>query len=127
MRVVDIGSGIVRRPPIERAPEVELLLGDGESDALAAAHISIPPGGGMPEHDHGDSAAVVAVQKGRVILRSGGEERILAAGTLAVIEIGERVSLENADAKEASLLAFFTPPTFAGTVASWPTTTSASR
>lgn len=33
MRVVETGSGIVRRPPIERTPEAEPLLGDGESGA----------------------------------------------------------------------------------------------
>lgn len=33
MCVVETGSGIVRRPPIERAPEAGLLLGDGESGA----------------------------------------------------------------------------------------------
>ena len=122
MRIVEIGTGTVRRPPVEGGPEVELLVGGGEADAqgLAAAHITIPPGGGMPEHDHGESAALLAVQRGRITMRSGDDERALPVGTLAVIGAGERVSVSNPDGRAAVLLAVFAPPAFGSRVASWP-------
>ncbi|MQA73741.1 MAG: cupin domain-containing protein [Solirubrobacterales bacterium] len=112
----------MRKPPVEAAPEVELLVGDGELDpqGMAAAHITVPPGGGMPEHDHGDSGVLLAVRRGRIVINSGGNDVALPAGALAVVGVGERVSLRNPEADPASVLAFFSPPAFAATVTSWP-------
>lgn len=65
----------------------------------------------MPEHDHGESEALVVVQSGRVVVREDGREETLAPGMMASIGVGERVSLENPSSSEpASLLAFFAPP-----------------
>jgi quercetin dioxygenase-like cupin family protein len=87
---------------------------------VAAARVTLPPGGGMPEHDHGESAALVAVQRGRIVMRAGGEERELEVGAVAAIDVGERVSLRNPGDEPASLLAVFTPAGFARTLAAWP-------
>ncbi|MGH3570557.1 MAG: hypothetical protein ACRDS0_40700 [Pseudonocardiaceae bacterium] len=37
---------------------------------LAAAHVTIPPGGGMPEHTHGESTALVIPLAGELLIRS---------------------------------------------------------
>ncbi len=94
---------------------------DGEGGKIAAAHVVVPPGGGMPEHDHGESEALVVVQSGLVVIREGGREETLAPGKMASIGVGEMVSLENPSSSEpASLLAFFAPPGFVRTFEAWP-------
>lgn len=126
MRIIEPGSGAVRAAPIEGGPRAEVLLG-GESERLAAARVVLLPGGGMPEHDHGESEALVVCQSGEVLLRSGEWEEILDEGKMALIGIGEKVSVENPSASEqATLLAFFAPPEFVGTLGSWPVAEEAS-
>ena len=126
MRIIEPGSGAVRAAPIEGGPRAEVLLG-GESDRLAAARVVLLPGGGMPEHDHGEWEALVVGQSGEVLLRSGEWEEILDEGKMALIGIGEKVSVENPSASEqATLLAFFAPPEFVGTLGSWPVAEEAS-
>lgn len=123
MRIVEPGNGIARVAPLEGGPTVEVLVGGSgaESGNLAAACVTVPPGGGMPEHDHGDSEALVVVQSGRIVIREGGREETLAPGMMASIGVGERVSLKNPSSSEpASLLAFFAPPGFARTFEAWP-------
>ncbi|QIN84571.1 cupin domain-containing protein [Rubrobacter tropicus] len=123
MRIIEPESGTTRAAPVEGGPTVEVLVGgDGaESGNLAAARVTVPPGGRMPEHDHGESEALMIVQSGRVVIREGGREETLAPGKMASIGIGERVSLENPSSSEpASLLAFFAPPAFARTFGAWP-------
>ena len=53
MRVVVPGHGAVRRAPLPLGPSVEILVDDQDGAELAAAHLTIPAGGGMPEHTHG--------------------------------------------------------------------------
>lgn len=118
MRVIELGRGTVHAAPMEGGPEAEVLVG---GERLAAARVMVPPGGGMPEHEHGESEALVVCQGGRVLVRSGEREEILDAGRMALIWAGERVSVENPSAAEpATLLAFFAPPGFAETLGSWP-------
>lgn len=125
MRILGLGSGTARVAPVEGGPRVEVLVGEGNTEGanLSVAHVLMPPGGGMPEHDHGESEAVVVVQSGRVEIevRGGAGRETLEPGTMALIGVGERVSLENPSPSEpASLLAFFAPPGFVRTFASWP-------
>ncbi|MDN5697371.1 MAG: cupin domain-containing protein [Rubrobacter sp.] len=103
-----------------------MLLG-GEGERLAAARVVLPPGGGMPEHDHGESEALVVCQGGEVLLRSGEQEEILDEGKMSLIAVGDKVSVENTSATEpATLLAFFAPPEFVATLGSWPVAEGAS-
>lgn len=122
MHVVRLGTGAIRTAPFENGPRVEVLVGEhpGGDRRLAAAHVVVPPGGVMPEHDHGESEAIVALRQGRVVLQSGERRETLEPGSLAVIGVGERVSLANAGSEPASLLAFFAPPAFVRTLTAWP-------
>lgn len=123
MRVFGLGSGDVRRAPVEGGPTVEVLVGGdrAEDRNLAAAHVLVPPGGVMAEHEHGESEALVVPQSGRVVISGGGIEETLEPGVMALVGVGERVRLENpSSSEEAFLLAFFAPPGFVEELASWP-------
>jgi quercetin dioxygenase-like cupin family protein len=110
---------------MDGGPRVEVLVGEGETEStnLAVAHVLVPPGGGMPEHEHGESEAIVVAQSGRIVIEGPGEtgRETLEAGAMALIGVGKRVKLENPSPSEpASLLAFFAPPGFVRAFASWP-------
>lgn len=123
MQVVQVGSGAVHRAPVEGGPKVEVLIGEGETQGtnLGAARVSVPPGGGMPEHEHGESETALVVQGGRITVHGREQQETLEAGAVALIAVGERVRLENPSSEEpASLLVFFAPPGFVQTFASWP-------
>lgn len=122
MRVVRIGEGEAHAAPIENGPTAEVLLGEGGGGGLGAARVVVPPNGGMPEHEHGESEALVVCWRGRVLIRGeGGEEETLAPGAMALIGVGERVALRNpSGSEEAELLAFFAPAGFVRALASWP-------
>lgn len=48
-------------------------------------------------------------------------EETLEPGKMALIRVGEKVSLENLSAlEEATMLAFFAPPDFVETLRAWP-------
>lgn len=121
MHVVRIGSGTLRAAPVENGPHAEILVGEEAADGrLAAAHVTLPPGGLMPEHDHGDAAALVFPRSGRLLLASGERREILDPGAVATIGVGERVLVENAGSEPASLLAVFAPAGFVRSLAAWP-------
>jgi len=117
VRIGRAGSGVLRAAPVEGGPRVEVLAA-GEN--LSAARVVLPPGGGMPEHDHGESEAMVVVRSGRVALRSGEREEELEAGAVSLLGVGERVALRNASQEEAHLLAVFSPPGFVRNLEAWP-------
>jgi quercetin dioxygenase-like cupin family protein len=125
MRIIRMGSGTARVAPMEGGPRVEVLVGEGDTEGanLSVAHVLVPPGGGMPEHEHGESEALVLAQSGRVEIevQGGAGRETLEPGAMALIGVGERVRLENPSSSEpASLLAFFAPPGFVRAFASWP-------
>lgn len=122
MRVVRIGKGEAHTAPVEGGPTAEVLVGGGDGGNLGAARVVVPPGGGMPEHEHGESEALVVPRSGRVVVRGeGGREETLEPGAMALIGVGERVASTNpSDSEEAELLAFFAPAGFVGNLASWP-------
>lgn len=125
MQIVQAGSGAVHTAPVQGGPRVEVLIGEGKTEGanLAVARVSVPPEGGMPEHEHGESETALVVQGGRITvhIHGGGQQETLEAGSLALIGVGERVRLENPSSEEtASLLVFFAPPGFVRTFASWP-------
>jgi quercetin dioxygenase-like cupin family protein len=123
MDVTQAGQGTRHQAPVPHGPLVEVLLGADGDAALAVAHLEIPPGGGMPEHDHGPSAALVIVERGRIRLAAGGREATLEPGCAARLAAGERVSVANPGHDPAVLYAVFAPADFAATLATWPTPT----
>lgn len=122
IQTVAVGTGNRKSPPIQNAPVVELLLGaDGEL-ASAVASVTIPPGGGMPAHDHGGSLTVITPIEGSARLidsDAGGGAIELAPGTVTAIPVGHRVAIENPGESEARLIATFTPPDFVRQLGSW--------
>lgn len=122
IQTVAIGTRETKRPPVRDAPVVELLLGgDGELSS-AVASITIPPGGGMPEHDHGGSLTVLTPIEGsaRLIDSEADEVIELKPGTVTAIPVGHRVAVENPGEGNARLIATFTPPDFVRQLKSWP-------
>jgi quercetin dioxygenase-like cupin family protein len=93
--ITDIGESLRRRAPISGGPTAVMLTPGGTSGQLAAIHMGIPPGGGMPEHDHGPSEILLIPLNGSAEIRHGGQVRALPPGTAAHIARGERVSLAN--------------------------------
>ena len=122
-RVVVPGHGAVRRAPLPLGPSVEILVDDQDGAELAAAHLTVPAGGGMPEHTHGESAALLVMLDGELRIRGGGREATLVPGTLVYVARGERIGLANGSGRPATLLAVFAPADFIRTPTRWPAVT----
>lgn len=122
MRVLPTGSGPVHRAPFPNGPSAQVLVDEQSADGqLAAAYVTIPVGGTMPEHAHGESTALVVPITGELLIRSGQREEKVAPGVVALIDQGERVSVTNETSQPVSMLGVFAPAGFIGAVASWPT------
>lgn len=122
IQTVAVGTREGKRPPVQNGPVVEVLLGADEDLPSAVASITIPPGGGMPEHDHGGSLTVITPIEGSARLidaEAGGEVVELKPGTVTAVPVGHRVAVENPGQGEARLIATFTPPDFVRQLASW--------
>jgi quercetin dioxygenase-like cupin family protein len=124
VRRVAAGDGVLRRPPIDGAPIAEVLVGGDGEWPVAALHVTVPPGGGMPEHEHGASEALVTPLAGAIRITpagAGADAVELGPGAVATIPKGERVRLDNASAEgEAVALVVLSPPDFAAQVLAWP-------
>jgi quercetin dioxygenase-like cupin family protein len=120
MRITDISQTPRRRAPISQGPAAAILTPPESSGQLAAIHVEIPAGGGMPEHDHGPSEILLIPLSGTAELRHGHQVSVLRPGTTAHITIGERVSLANPGPQPAALMVVASPPDFASRLASWP-------
>ena len=90
------------------------------SDNIAMVQVWIPPGGGLPEHDHGQSEIVLIHLSGSIELRQGDQLHRLAPGAVAHLAAGERVSLTNPGSEPAVMMIVASPPEFVGRIASWP-------
>lgn len=109
------------RAPFPGGPVAAPLVPPGVSDRVAVIRLEIPPGAGLPEHDHGTSQVVLLPVSGAVELTHDGDTHELRAGSTALIDIGERVRLANPGDEPASVLVVASPPDFAAHVVSWPT------
>lgn len=129
MRVLPIGAGTVRQAPFPDGPAAEVLIdeqvGGGQ---LAAAHVTIPPGGAMPDHAYGESTALVVPLTGELLIASGQHQEQVTQGVVVLLDHGERVRLANETNAPVTLLAVFAPAGFVRALSSWPamTTTAAS-
>lgn len=120
VRRVKIGEA-ERHTPVPGAPEIEVLLG-GEGRDVAVLAVNIPPGGGMPRHDHGPSSVVLVPLSGAVLLTGTGvDEAIeLSTGTIGALDVGESVQLDNVGQSEAKVLVVLSPPGFVESIKAWP-------
>jgi quercetin dioxygenase-like cupin family protein len=102
---------------VDSAIEVLVEPRTSETTHLAVIRVTIPPGAAMPRDSHGDSDAVIIPLDGELLLVSGyGCVERLVSGMLATVTALERISVENATAKPASMLVCFGPPTFVETL-----------
>lgn len=118
-----IGAGTRRRPPVPGAPLAEVVLGAADDAPVGLVHVSVPPGGGMPEHDHGPSTIVLVPLTGTAQLIDVADgERVLELehGAVTTIPVGRRVRLHNPGSDPADLLVIVSPPDFARRIAQWP-------
>lgn len=112
-----VGAGTVRRPPVPNGPLAEVLLDEGP---VGFVHVTVEPGGAMPEHDHGASAVALIPLAGEARLLDGDRTFVLPTGTVTTIPIGRRVRLENPGAEEVRLIVVVSPPDFAKALNAWP-------
>jgi quercetin dioxygenase-like cupin family protein len=120
MLVVQISTVGRHQAPFPGGPTAATVILPGDSDQVAAVHIEIPAGSGLPEHDHGASEIVLIPLSGAAELRHDGHARTLSAGIVAHVGRGERVSLANPGPEPASLMVVASPPEFVGHLATWP-------
>jgi len=120
MYITKTGTTPRRRAPLPGGPTMEVLLATERSGNLALVQVWIPPGGGLPEHDHASSEIVLVHLSGSIELRQGDEVHQLAPGAVAHIPTGERVSLSNPGAETATMMLIASPPEFADRLADWP-------
>lgn len=118
------GSSTIRQAPLPAGPTAEVLIDErAGAGRLAAAHLTILPGGGMAEHTHGDATALLVPLHGEVVVRRGDYEEKAAVGVVVILDQAERVSLVNQTSEPASLLAVFAPAGFVRALAGWPPAT----
>lgn len=120
MYLTRIGTTPRRRAPISGGPTMEVLVAGEVSDNIAMVQVWIPPGGGLPEHDHGPSEIVLVHVSGSIELRHNDQQHSLAPGTVAHIATGERVSLINPGTEPAVMMIVASPPDFVARIAGWP-------
>jgi uncharacterized protein (DUF2249 family) len=98
MRVLSTGTGPVRRAPFPHGPTAEVLV-DEQAGAgqPAAAYVTVPPGGGMPDHAHGEPTALVVPLTGELLISGSG------AAHQGKVTVGVVVLLDQGGAAPASI------------------------
>jgi quercetin dioxygenase-like cupin family protein len=97
--------------PFGDGAAIDVLL-EGAPEQLAAIHVTVKGGARMPEHDHGESDALLIPLTGQLILRGNVTEAQLTSGVIAFVAAGERVSVENPTTATASMIVCFAPASF---------------
>lgn len=124
-----VGTGALRRPPVPDGPLIEVLLGaDDDAAAVGVVNVTVNPGSGMPEHDHGASTVVLIPVAGTAeLIDVADADRTLQLlpGTITTIPVGRRVRLHNPSSVDAQILVVVSPPDFAQQIARWPTVAEA--
>ncbi len=120
MELVARGEGIVRQPPVPHGPTVEVLFGGDEGGpAVGVVRVEVPPGAGMPEHDHGGSDVVVMPVVGGVEISQGQRTVAAGVGDAVLIRRDERVALRNPGDEPAQLVVAAGPATFVASMRAW--------
>lgn len=119
----ELGNGERRRAPVPNGPAIEIVIGADAGRPAGVLVVTVPGGGAMAEHSHGDSEAMLIPQSGRLRLIDAADGTVveLEPGVLATIPVGQRVRLENPTDEDARTLVVLTPPDFAAQLAAWPT------
>lgn len=121
MRVAAIGRGPARQAPHPHEPTAKVLIDDqAAAGQLGVAHVWVPPGGGVPEHAHGDSVALLAPLSGELLITCADRQENVASGVVVLLDRGERVRLTNETNETASALAVFAPAGSVRALSSWP-------
>jgi mannose-6-phosphate isomerase-like protein (cupin superfamily) len=100
-----------------------VLLGADDDPPVGLVHVTVAPGGGMPEHDHGASTVVLIPVAGTAqLIDVADDDRTLELlpGTITTVPVGRRVRLHNAGSVDAQLLVVVSPPDFARQLTAWP-------
>lgn len=117
MYIAEIAAADGRGGTEAAGPGAQSLLPAATSERVAVIHVQLPPGLGMPEHDHGPSEIVLIPVSGSVEVHHDGQFSTLTAGAAAAhIGVGERVGLANPGQETAHLLVVASPPDFAARV-----------
>ena len=76
----------------------------------------------MPEHDHGDSAAlVIPLERAVVIVDvADGRELEVSPGSVVTIPAGDLAEVRNPADLDAPIMVVFDPPDFTSQLDSWP-------
>ena len=115
------GAGSLRRPPVPNGPTVEILFGgEPEGPDVGVVRVTVPPGGGMPEHDHGGSDVILLPQVGSVEVTEGGTTLPVGPGDALFIDKSDRVSLRNPGTTDAEVLVAVAPSMFVSAIRAWP-------
>lgn len=122
MQLFTAGAGRFHQAPFPDGPNVEVLLDDdADGRRLSAAHVMIAPGAAMPDHDHGESEALIVPLAGELVISDDKQKLEIRAGVVVHLDRGERVRVDNHSEHPASLIAVFAPAAFIGAFADWPT------
>ena len=107
---------------VPNGPVARVVIGADAGSRAGLIEVTVPPGGEMPEHDHGASEVTLIVRTGRARLVTAFDGTVteLDPGVAVTIPVGERVRLENPGDEEARLSVVLTPPDFAAAVVAWP-------
>jgi len=98
MRVLSTGTGAVRRAPFPHGPIAEVLVDEhAGAGQPAAAYVTVPPGGGMPDHAHGEPTALVVPLTGELLISGSG------AAHQGKVTVGVVVLLDQGGAAPASI------------------------
>src|SRR5450759_3632490 len=98
MRVLSTGTGPVRRAPFPHGPIAEVLVDEhAGAGQPAAAYVTVPPGGGMPDHAHGEPTALVVPLTGELLISGSG------AAHQGKVTVGVVVLLDQGGAAPASI------------------------
>jgi quercetin dioxygenase-like cupin family protein len=110
------------RAPFPGGPSAEVLIGADGDWPLGVAIVTIPAGGGMPEHDHGSSRAMVLPLDGEVVMVDAerGSEHVASPGSVVTIPVGKRVEVRNDGSDDVSIQVVFDPPDFTRQLEAWP-------
>jgi quercetin dioxygenase-like cupin family protein len=110
------------KAPFPGGPGAEVLIGTEDDWPMGVAHVVIPAGGGMSEHDHGASAAMVLPLDQPVVIEDVGErvEHAVGPGAIVTIPIGDLVKVHNVGEADATIAVVFNPPDFTRQLESWP-------
>ncbi len=119
----EVEAGERRQAPFPGGPAVRIVVGAAEATPVGVLEVTMPVGGAMPEHEHGESAVLLLPLAGRFrLVETGdaGQAIEIEPGAVATIPVGRRVRLENAGEVEARTLVVLTPPDFAERLDDWP-------